>query len=74
MRTWVIWDLINFAWLIEPTWVPTRFVPTPRLGDHERWHADLSPGHEMLEAFEVRRDPIFRDLFVRLDGFAAASV
>ncbi|MDF1521509.1 MAG: nucleoside hydrolase, partial [Trueperaceae bacterium] len=22
-RSWVIWDLINFAWLLQPNWVPT---------------------------------------------------
>ena len=74
MRTWVIWDLINFAWLLNPSWVPTRFVPAPRLGDDQRWHADGAPGHEMLEAFEIARDPIFRDLFTKLDAFANASV
>ncbi|MBA2667630.1 MAG: nucleoside hydrolase [Trueperaceae bacterium] len=74
MRTWVIWDLINFAWLIDPAWVPTRFVPTPRLGDDQRWHTDGAPPHEMLEAYEIRRDSIFRDLFVRLDAFARTSV
>ena len=65
-RSWVIWDLINFAWLLEPSWVPTRFVPTPRLGDDQRWHAEGAPGTEMLEAFEVARDPIMIDFLAKL--------
>ena len=69
-RSWVIWDLINFAWLLNPGWVPTRFVPTPRLGDDQRWHADGAPGTEMLEATEVARDPIMIDFLAKLDAAA----
>lgn len=67
-RSWVIWDLINFAWLLNPAWVPTRFVPTPRLGDDQRWYPAEGPGTEMLEAFEVARDPIFIDFLAKLDA------
>lgn len=76
-RSWVIWDLINFAWLLQPNWVPTRFVPTPRLGSDQRWYADGAPGTEMLEAYEVARDPIMIDFLAKLDahsGDQAASV
>jgi purine nucleosidase len=69
-RSWVIWDLINFAWLLDPAWVPTRFVATPRLGDDQRWHTDGAPPHEMLEAYEVDRDGIMGDFLSKL---AAAS-
>ncbi len=72
-RSWVIWDLINFAWLLQPSWVATRFVPTPRLGDDQRWHADGAPGTEMLEATEVARDPIMVDFLAKLDAAARAS-
>ena len=72
-RSWVIWDLINFAWLLRPEWVPTRFVPTPRLGDDQRWHADGAPGTEMLEAIEVARDPIFIDFLAKLDAASRSA-
>jgi len=68
--SWVIWDLINFAWLLEPSWVPTRFVPTPRLGDDQRWHADGAPGHEMLEAYEINRNAIMIDFMAKLAAAA----
>jgi len=71
--SWVIWDLINFAWLLEPSWVPTRFVPTPRLGDDQRWSTDGAPGHEMLEAYEISRDGIMIDFLAKLDAAARAS-
>ena len=66
-RTWVIWDLINFAWLIEPGWVPTQLVPTPRLGDDRMWEPREGPGWRMREAFEINRDAIFRDFLGKLE-------
>lgn len=67
-RSWVMWDLINFAWLLNPSWVPTRFVSTPRLGDDQRWHEDGAPGTEMLEAYEVGRDAIIADFLAKLEA------
>jgi purine nucleosidase len=32
-RTWVIWDMINFAWMINPDWVPSRILRSPVLTD-----------------------------------------
>ena len=57
-RTWVIWDIINIAWLINPDWVPTYLTTSPRLDDGLYWHKD--PGrHPMREAHDVQRDEIF---------------
>lgn len=71
-RTWVMWDMINVAWVIEPQWVPTEPVPTPALD------ADLSwlprPGApKMREAFAVDRDEIFRDFYRKLAAHAAET-
>jgi purine nucleosidase len=63
--SWVIWDLIDMAWIIEPAWVPTTLVRTPRIGRDLRWqHAPDRPW--MREANAVDRDAIFSDLFARL--------
>ncbi len=69
-RSWVIWDLINFAWLLHADWVPSQLVPTPKLGDDLSWHRDPNR-HLMREAFEVDRDAIFRDFFMKLDKASA---
>jgi purine nucleosidase len=66
-RTWIIWDLINVAWLLDPSWVPSHLVPTPTLGDDKRWHHDRKNSHLMLEAYEIDRDSIFRDFFAKLE-------
>lgn len=66
-HSWVIWDVINIAWLINPQWVPSELVRTPRLGQDRRWQADPSR-HLMREAHAVQRDALFGDFFAKLDG------
>ncbi|MBU1360899.1 MAG: nucleoside hydrolase [Gammaproteobacteria bacterium] len=65
--SWVIWDLICIAWLIDPSWVPCELVRTPRLGDDFRWNA-VADRPLMREAHAVLRDDIFNDLFSKLAG------
>jgi purine nucleosidase len=65
-RTWVIWDLINFAWLLNSEWVPSQLVPSPILTDDLYW--DQAPNrHVIREAYGVDRDLIFRDFFTKLE-------
>lgn len=72
-RSWVIWDLINFAWLMNPDWVPSRLVPTPTLGSDQYWHLDGRNNYPMREAFEIDRDGIFRDFFTKLNRAATGK-
>ena len=63
--SWVIWDVINIAWLLNTQWVPSTLVPTPGLSDQRRW----TVRHDaplMREAFAVARDAIFGDFFETL--------
>ncbi len=65
-QSWVIWDLINVAWLIDRDWVPTRAAPTPRLDRGLYWRA-RPDGPLMLEAVGIDRDAIYHDLIMKLD-------
>ena len=65
-QSWVCWDFINFAWLIDPTWVPTMFLPTPTLDDDLVWQ-HLPDRPLMSEARDVDRDAVYRDFFRKLD-------
>jgi hypothetical protein len=67
-RTWVMWDMINVAWAIEPRWVPSDMVPTPRLDGDLCWVPDDDPSSPMRQAHAVDRDAIFRDFFRKLDA------
>lgn len=64
-HSWVIWDLINIAWLIEPAWVPSEIVRTPWLMPDKRWRSDPAR-HPMREAHGVQRDAIFAAFFEAL--------
>lgn len=65
-QSWIIWDLINVAWLIDRDWVPTRSTPTPRLDEGLYWRP-RPDGPLMLEAVGIDRDSIYHDLIVKLD-------
>ena len=65
-NSWVIWDVINIAWMLNPQWVPSELVRTPRLDADLRWQPDATR-HLMREAYGVQRDAIFNDLFAKLD-------
>lgn len=65
-RTWVIWDVINIAWLLEAEWVPSQLVRAPRLQDDLYWAPERNK-HLMREAHGIDRDAIFRDFFRKLE-------
>lgn len=62
----VIWDISVIGYLLEPRWVPTNLVPSPILTDQFTWSVDQSR-HLIRIATKVDRDPIFRDLFKKLE-------
>lgn len=64
-HSWVIWDLICVAWVLEPRWLRSTLVRTPDLGDDKRW-IRRADSHLMREAYSVDRDAIFNDFFARL--------
>lgn len=66
-RTWVIWDLINFAWLMNPDWVPTFMTDAPYLTNDQKWLRKDEARHPMREALDINRDAIYRDFFTKLD-------
>ena len=85
-----IWDVIAVAYLINPDWAPSYMIPSPIIaqrnssdiglaGDpnwhngHLVWATDPSR-HPIRYAYHLERDPIFRDLFTKLDKFASGEI
>jgi len=68
-----IWDVVAIAYLINSDWVPTNLVHSPILTDHMTWSVDQSR-HLIRTAAYVDRDPIFRDLFTKLESWANGSI
>lgn len=71
-RSWVIWDMIDIAWLLNPDWVPTFATPSPILTQDLRWQA-AAGRHLIHEAFDINRDDIFRDFYDRLAAHATTK-
>ena len=64
-HSWVIWDLICVAWMLQADWVPSELVRMPLLGDDKRWLA--APGRPLMrEAYAVRRDAVMADFLAKL--------
>lgn len=61
-KTWVIWDMINVAWLFADSYVTTAVQPCPRL-DEELYWRPREDAPTMLEAYDINRDAIFEDFF-----------
>ena len=70
-RTWVIWDIIDIAWLIDPDWVPSFMTRSPIVGPDLLWQHDPSR-HLMREGHDVQRDAIFIDFYDKLERAAAS--
>ena len=58
----VVWDLVDVAYVLEPSWLATELRPSPVLTDDLRWQ-DAPGRHLIREAFDLDRDACFRDLF-----------
>ncbi len=67
----VIWDISSIAYLLNETWTPTHLNHSPIVTDQGTWSFDASR-HLIRSAHHVNRDPIFRDLFTKLDQWSAS--
>jgi purine nucleosidase len=68
-----IWDVAAIAYLINDAWVPTDIVHSPIVTDQVTWSFD-NARHFIRCARYLHRDPIFRDLFTKLEGWAQGTI
>ncbi len=62
----IIWDIVTIGYLIDDEWVPSDIVHSPILTDRLTWSFD-NARHFIRCANYVRRNPIFGDLFTKLE-------
>ena len=61
-----IWDISTVAYLLNPNWLPTHLQPAPLLTE-DLHYLPTPPGrHPIRVAWYLYRNPIFRDLFTKL--------
>ena len=59
-RSWVIWDLANVAWLLNPNSVGSDLVKAPILTKNKKWKKNPK-GHLIREANAISVNSIFPD-------------
>jgi len=85
-----IWDVIAIAYLIDADWVPSRVVSSPIITqrtavstynqDQNDWYKHRltwsfdDSRHLIRYAYYVERDPIFQDLFTKLDSWSQGKI
>ena len=64
----VLWDMTAVTYLINSSWTPSQIVHTPRVTSFDTYSfSDTRPLMRMV--FHIRRDPILRDFFTKLQNF-----
>ena len=61
-----LWDVSAVGYLVEPEWVPTALVHSPRLTSEYTWSHDPER-HLIRTATHVDRDAVFGDLFRKIE-------
>jgi inosine-uridine nucleoside N-ribohydrolase len=61
----VLWDMTAIAWLVDDDWLPSDMVHSPIVTDNYTLSFDDSR-HLIRTVKFVKRDPIFRDFFTKL--------
>jgi len=62
----VLWDMTAVAWVIDDDPLPSNLVHSPIVTDNHTLSFDRSR-HLIRTVYFVRRDPIFRDFFTKLE-------
>jgi hypothetical protein len=85
-----IWDVVAIAYLLNADWIPSRIVSSPIIAQRTAdsvfnrdpnswvkhpltWSFDHSR-HQIRCAYYVERDPIFRDMFKKLEDWAKGEI
>ncbi len=69
----VLWDMTAVAWLINDEWLPSHLVHSPIVTNDYTYSFDDSR-HLIRVVYFVRRDPVFRDFFMKLDRRAGGAL
>lgn len=65
-----IWDISTIAYLLDETWIDTQVLPSPVLTADLAYLPAPEGRHQARIAWYLHRNPIFKDLFTRLQNYA----
>jgi purine nucleosidase len=64
----IVWDMTAISYLINRDWTPSQLVHAPMVSDFDTYSFD-SNRHLIRMVYQIKRDPIFRDFFTKLQKF-----
>lgn len=64
----VLWDMTAVAYLIDRDWTPSQLVHAPRVNESDSYSFNNNR-HLIRMVYQIRRDPIFRDFFKKVQNF-----
>ncbi|MFK7897349.1 MAG: nucleoside hydrolase [Myxococcota bacterium] len=67
-RSWIIWDMIATASLINPDWLSSRTVPRAHVDGGHVWRSGPEASRTMTEAYRVDRNAVMIDFAARLEA------
>ncbi|NET47997.1 MAG: hypothetical protein F6K09_04565 [Merismopedia sp. SIO2A8] len=71
-RSWVIWDIANVAWLLNPSSVSSDLVKSPILTNEKKWLANPN-GHWIREAHQISVNAIFPEFARQLESWSSKN-
>lgn len=63
-----IWDISTVAFMLNPDWLPSQLEPSPILTDDLKYRPAPSGRHMIRAPWYLYRNPIFKDLFTKLQA------
>jgi inosine-uridine nucleoside N-ribohydrolase len=70
-RSKELWDIGPIAWIVNPDWIESVLIHSPILTSEQTWSFDPHR-HLIRQAYRVKRDAIFADLFRKLEQHPAS--
>ncbi len=64
----ILWDMTAIAYLINGDWTPSQLVHAPRVTSFDTYSFDNNR-HLIRMVYHIRRDPIFKDFFTKIQSY-----
>jgi inosine-uridine nucleoside N-ribohydrolase len=63
-----IWDISTVAFMLNPDWLPSQLEPSPILTNDLKYRPAPAGRHVIRSPWYLYRNPIFKDLFTKLQA------
>lgn len=68
----VIWDIACVAWMLDARWVPSQLTHSP-IAQDDGTFSYSKDRHLIRQAYWIARDPVYQDMFSKLENMGSAA-